>query len=222
MEQQFILRLPEALRSVNPSECKLIKCGEQQVGFVVGDKTYPGRIYRLPTIVETQKMVDNKVYKIADVSTLIVIYMDNNIDEALETEKYESSGLTPPMSSARERMFTRTAVRTEDVEKIERKVAELLRADSKALKVEIVSSEETDIDVLAAEIENELAEAVLSPVISVTDTVVPPELVELEQRIREKQEQVEKAVNPILKRRFEQALDSLKDEYERKRREHGS
>lgn len=226
MQQQFILRLPEALKGVKPGECRLVKSSEREVCFMVGETPYPGVIYRLPTIVETQKVVDNKLYKIADLSTLIVVYEDSSFDLQEEIQKYESSGLTPPMHNARERRFTKTTVRTEDVEMIERKVVELLRADSKALKVEIVTSEETDIDVLAAEIENELAEKPAEAVPAPEPVEVPaPEEDELLEKIREKQEQVDKAVNPILKKRFEQALASLKEEYARKRGDtkgHGS
>jgi len=221
MEQQFILRLPESLKTVKPTECRLIKSDEREMRFMVGETSYPAVMYKLPTIVETQKVVDNKLYKIADLSTLVVVYENSSFDLQEEIRKHESSGLTPPMYNARERRFAKTTVRTEDVEMIEKKVAELLRADSKALKVEIVTNEETDIDMLAAEIENELVdkpvETVAAPEVV---EVAAPEMDELAQKIREKQEQVDKAVNPILKKRFEQALESLKEMYERKRGGH--
>ncbi|ELA42238.1 uncharacterized protein VICG_00637 [Vittaforma corneae ATCC 50505] len=293
MEQEFILRLPETLRNVNPKDCKLVKTSQKEVNFMVGARTYPGIICKLPTIVESQKVVDNKLYKIADISALVVVYEDSNFNVDDEICKYESSGLTPPMYYARERRFAKTAVRTEDVERIERKVAELLKADSKALKVEVAMSEkdstEADIDMLAAEIESELIsfkstaaevpkaqarteenalevagngreaegtgtsehskgvfEQQVKPSGIIRDksmrSVEPanidesptkpeqhaklndsksellksPEILELEQKIKEKQEQFDRAVNPILKKRFEQALETLNAEYQRK------
>lgn len=281
MEQEFILRLPEALRNVNPKDCKLVKTSQKEISFMVGEKTYPGILCRLPTIVESQKVVDNKLYKIADISTLVVVYEDSSFDVEDEIFKHESSGLTPPMYYARERMFAKTAVRTEDVERIERRVAELLKEDSKALKVEVSMGErdstETDIDVLAAEIESELTsskstvvegpkaharkeedipetaksrkgtegtrlaeqakqsgttvaqnepmgtpkpdrayESRTKAIDTASDFLKSSECLELEQKIREKQEQFDKAVNPILKKRFEQALETLKAEHQKK------
>jgi transcription initiation factor TFIID subunit 7 len=101
-----------------------------------------------------------KLYKIADISTLIVIYENKNFNIEEEILRLESSGLTPPMTYVKERRFAKNSVRTEEVEKIEAKVNNLLLKDSKAVKVEIVSNEkesnETDLDMLAAETENTL------------------------------------------------------------------
>lgn len=252
MEKQFILRLPETLRNINHKDCKLVKTTPREVSFLVGDKSYPGIICKLPTIVESQKIVDNKLYKIADISTLVVIYPDRQFNLEEEIFKHESSGVTPPMFYAKERRFAKTIVRTEEVEKIEKKVAELLKADSQAKKVEILTDgmekDNMDIDVLAAEIENELeygrqpgkkqfneSDRALSTSELTTEknlmvdnpqkgvdelikeenesmNVKDPGLLELEEKIKEKKEQFEKAVNPILKKRFEQALETLKAE----------
>lgn len=271
MEEQFIIRLPEALKNINIKNAKLSKINQKEVNLIAEDKTYPGIICKLPTIVESQKIVDNKLYKIADISTLVVIFEDNNFNLEQELFKHEASGLTPPMAYAKERRFVKTTVRTEEVERIERKVAELLQADARALKVEILNekdSTETEIDLLAAELENELTaksshqgeqqlakkhESIYNSVMSVNSQtptgelqkdhsgmaptevyikqkdeldeleLIPdiksPELLELEEKIREKQDQFNKAVNPILKKRFEQALETLKAEYEKIKKE---
>lgn len=242
MEQQFILRLPETLKNVNPKDCKLQKITQREVNFIVNDKTYPGIICKLPTIVETQKVVENRLYKISDVSTLIIIYLESGFNIEEEILKYESSGLTAPMYYAKERRFAKSVVRTEDVERIEKKVAELLKSDLKSQKVEIImndkESNETDIDMLAAEIENELIDNSNKVVLEndienileninerseINEKTVEiekpkvlekkPEILELEKKIKEKEEQLEKASNPILKKRFEQALETLKEEY---------
>lgn len=161
MEQQFILRLPEKFQHSDPKDFKLVKISKNQVKFYVKDKEYPGIICRIPTIIETQKSIDNKLYKIADLSTLVVIYEDVNFNFEEEIKKHESCGLTPPMQYVKERRFNLTnAIRAEDIEEIERKVAELLAEDSKAFKVETFTNEkessDVDIELFAAEIENEL------------------------------------------------------------------
>lgn len=46
-----------------------------------------------------------------------------------------------------------------------------------------------------------------------------PALVDIENKIKEKQELLSKALNPILKKRFSQAIADLQDEYEAKRKE---
>lgn len=228
MEQQFILRLPDSLKDFNPKECKMVKVNQREVNFITGGRTYPGIICRIPTIVESQKIVDNKLYKIADISTLVVIYEEKSFDVDEEIWKHESSGLTPPMAHVRERRFSKTSVKTEEVEKIERKVADMLKADSKAIKVDVMMNDSMDaeIDVLAAEIENELSKGIDSILsteenveITVKDKIEQnkdPEIQAIEEKIREKEEQISKAVNPILKKRFEQALEALKAEYEKK------
>lgn len=342
MEQQFILRLPERLRSMDSRDFKLSRISHREVVLHVKDKVYPGIVCRLPTIVESQKYIDNKLYKIADISTLVVIYENNDFSLEDEIYKHECSGLTPPMSYAKERRFSTATIRTEEVEEIERKVAELLREDSNAIKVEVITNEkdssDVDLDILAAEIENDMSvsreaqssdvlldnpalthqapikscephasksrdeqhphtqsgldskpqgdqtrkrpvvdktmviphpadvlgsvttnkDATLGEVLSSQDrtgvSTVPrhtynqpqtpesppqvlsvrteeesshhqskakhPEIIELENKIREKQEMVAKAVNPILKKRFEQSLSELKSEYEKKKKEY--
>lgn len=344
MEQQFILRLPERLRSMDARDFRLSRINHREVALHVRDKTYPGIVCRLPTIVESQKYIDNKLYKIADVSTLVIIYENGDFVLEDEIRRHECSGLTPPMSYAKERRFSTTTIRTEEVEEIERKVAELLREDSMAVKVEVVTNEkdssEVDLDILAAEIENSMSTSkevqnldtpqdrpassahqvpvggsaygellgvklrdqqpsqvqhvldnkpqdsqiygklmaekavpiqqpagVLGEVTAANKTLssceaspslqdlqgvspaqnyvrdepqtfrpslddkeemflqhqaeikARPELIELENKIREKQEMLSRSVNPILKKRFEQSLRELKSEYEKKSRE---
>lgn len=326
MEQQFILRLPERLQGMDTRDFKLARVGRKEVMLFVKDKSYPGIICKLPTIVESQKYIDNKLYKIANVSTLVVIYENSDFSLEDEIRKHECSGLTPPMAYAKERRFNKTTIRTEEVEKIERKVAELLREDSNAIKVEVVTNEkdssDIDLEMFAAEIENDVSASrearvpsglqsrSVSPVVEVSNSRSPidshssrlgdhpqhqsklgqnherpgfdrttnilqpteasdipeassrtappnrmhpqdstaaqnarspqasqihhapdneetsqiesrhhPELLELEAKIKEKQEMFDRAVNPILKKRFEQSLGELKAEYEKRKRE---
>jgi len=320
MEQQFILRLPENLRNSDPKDFKMVKKTQKEISFYIKDKEYPGIICKLPTIIETQKCIDNKLYKIADLSTLVVVYEDDKFVVEDEIKKHESSGLTPPMNFVKERKFSSVCtIRTEEIEEIERKVAELLLEDSKAMKVEILTNEkdssDVDLDLFAAEIENDLpvqkkAESVVNNKIAKSgkaevgkrkdstadvsarsfgdeteesdslhknihmkdetqdlhqshlnvnelannigmeeisairnegtdytigysaESIVVPSgisevenanqdsiLLDLENKIAEKQELYNKAVNPILKKRFEHAISELKASYEQRKKE---
>lgn len=181
MEQQFILRLPEKLRNVEPKDCKLIQNNQNEVTFCHRDKEYKGIICKLPTIVESQKEIDNKLYKIADISTLVVIY-DTNFDLEEEISKIQSSGLTPPMHRAKDFRFNQaSAIRSEEIEKIEREVSNLLRDDAAAIKVEISTndkeSDDLDLDIIAAEIEEDL------PIVKTNDSHAKPRKMEEPQNL---------------------------------------
>lgn len=282
MEQQFILRLPEALQSMEMSEAKLLKQNDREVRLVYRGTSYPGIICRLPTIVESQKSIDGRLYKVADISTLIIIHSTAAIDNIdAEISAAESSGLTPSMAYVRSRRHLALPIND-----IEERVASLLREDARAARVEIIRNEEstTDLDDFAAEIEKDLPAADRSnrlfaqdsydayenaPIPATTHTAarpseqldeslgapqaeawqaapaerpqgrsgadgsegaepplpaamaMAPELLDLQGRIREREEAVERTLNPILKKRFQQALAELKEEYERKRKQYG-
>jgi transcription initiation factor TFIID subunit 7 len=164
MEQQFILRLPDTLKNIDLKDAKIKLASQREVTMTYKDQSYPGIICRLPTILETQKNIDNKLYKIADISTIVVIYKDKNFDLNTEITKIENSGITAPTAFIKERKFRPTTVRSEMVEEIEKKVAELLKEDLRATKVEIVDDENdssNDLSMFAAEIENELPEKMI-------------------------------------------------------------
>ncbi|KAI4291626.1 hypothetical protein PAPHI01_0900 [Pancytospora philotis] len=316
MEQQFILKMPEQLLGLDLSGAKLVRVSPTEAALTVKDAVYVGAICRLPTIVETHKDVDGKLYKISDVSTVVSVIsrsedMKKDKELAIKSEisRVEASGLTPPMTRVRE--WRRRAPSCADG--IDKMLADLLREDARAVSVEILEKEQAesseDLDVLAAEIEDDL-EAAPSPVqpavLSMSDIegdapaaagkAVPkkgalagreqpasrtavgspvadaafnanflvsptlpsrseaskqeqppiseqplspaadivanalqmpvfqsthPELLELENKIKEKQELLDKALNPILKKRFSQALDTLKEEYNAKKKELG-
>ena len=63
MECQFILRLPPELEHINLSEAKFIKLDDINVMLVYQNKEYKGHIHRPPTVIETHKIIDNKLYK---------------------------------------------------------------------------------------------------------------------------------------------------------------
>lgn len=315
MEQQFILRLPDKLKTVDPKDCRLNKINNKEVSFYHKEKEYKGIICKIPTIIESQKEIDNKIYKIADISTMVVIYdTEFNLEE--EIKKHESSGLTPPTKFIKERRFSKVfSIKSEEIEEIEKQVSNLLKEDSQALKVEIISNEnEMDLDIIAAEIESNLVkkeeikedkkvvkkgldrdnimmdikdnimdikivnkdnnivirenvgrkdtkdkmdkinkvdkidkvnkidgfgnvdkikenisiEENVNEILNIQnlevkkeDIVEDSELLSIMQKIKEKEELLIKAANPILKKRFEQALNELKIAYEKKKSEIG-
>lgn len=279
MEQQFILRLPESLQNIDTKLAKITRINQKEVQFCYNNTVYPGIICKLPTILDSHKFIDNKLYKIADISTMVVIFENKcgNIDE--EIKKYEESGISPPTYCIKKRRQTDETIRPADVEMIEKKIADLLKEDSRALKVEIKHNEKDvsdDLDLLAAEIEGKMiseenqqkvqniidmditkpkqektskinesniiasqeaniekktndamlideinqelnahVKAPSEPSKEINDSI----LIDLMNKIKEKEEAVSKTLNPILKKRFEQVIVELKEEYEKRKKE---
>lgn len=240
MEQQFILRLHETIKHViDLNEATIDIIDGRTVTLTYKNKKYPGIIVKLPCIVESQKTVDDKqYYKVSDISTLIVIYPDGDFDFETEKEMHELSGLSAPLKYVKSRRFRKRNSKVEYVEEIEKKVNELLEKDLRARSVEIMARDEKDLsdelDVLAAEIENKLAENVGTSLDKGTITIEheiedaskPMEELEkierprdgeidsLEKNIEEKRKQMENALNPILQKRFESQLNALVKELE--------
>jgi transcription initiation factor TFIID subunit 7 len=220
MEKQFILRLHESIRHiVDLREATLDITSGKSVVLRHRSKEYPGIVVRLPCIVESQKTMDGKqYYKVADISTLVVVYPHSDFDFDRERELLETSGLTAPMKFVKCRRFRKKPSLTEYVEGIEKKISELLARDMQARTVEIVTKGEKEIsdelDILAAEIENRLVE-------SAEEKREPPpeavpvagrfseEIEELEKSVEEKRKQMESALNPILQKRFQGQLEGL-------------
>lgn len=299
MEQQFILKLPDSLQSIDLSTARIVKVSATEVALSTGDAVYTGAVCRLPTIVESHKDVDGKLYKIADISTVISVLpqktdgkRDPREKDAMlraEIQRVETSGLTPPMTHVRE--WRRRVQSSGDG--IDKRLAELLREDAKAIKVEIVERKRMessdDLDMIAAEIEDNI-EAVLAPqprasvpttsetakaarpptapvvsqsgqgaapaeersiptgerpvsivkteemsataadpgndavAVSEQPAIQPPtprlhpELIEIENKLKEKQRLRDNTLNPILKKRFSDTIEALTAEYEAKKK----
>lgn len=231
MERQFILRLHETIKHVVDLKSSTLDiCNDKSVVLMHNGKRYPGIVVRLPCIVESQKTMDSRQhYKVADISTLVVVYPHDDFDFDKEREMHELSGLSPPLKYVKARRFRKKNSKVEYVEEIERKVNELLEKDMKAISVEVVTKEEKedsdDLDILAAEIENKLAdhgemhqeEVQACPPETEEKKEEKPrneELEKLEKSIEEKRKQMENALNPILQKRFESQLGALMKELE--------
>ncbi|KAF9763081.1 Transcription initiation factor TFIID subunit 7 [Nosema granulosis] len=211
MEHHFILRFSKGFReNVNLHESKIERLDNDRVKLFYKNKSFPGIVVPLPCVVESQKTLDNKqFYKVCDVSTLIVIYPDDQIDLDKERQLLSLSGLTPPMKFVKSRRFAKKNVAIQEVEEIEKKVQELLERDRQSSKVEIVEEEEEDVDEIsniAAEIESNIE---IKPAVE-EKIEESPEILELRKQIVSQERRVEEALNPILKQRFQKALDEMK------------
>lgn len=245
MEQQFILRLHESIRNTIDLEEAVVDIPDSRSAVLThGGRKYPGIVVRLPCIVESQKTIDSRqYYKIADISTLVVIYPHSNFDFEREREMHELSGLSAPLKYVKARRFRKRSRKMEYVEEIEKRVNELLEKDMRATRVEITTRDEKELsdelDVLAAEIENKLVENPETTPgeesTTATDQMADEEvgavvceeeprnaeIEALEKSIEEKRRQMEGALNPILQKRFESQLDNLKRELEETKRRLG-
>ena len=205
MENQFILRLPSTMTNVDLNEATLQKINNNTVVFKYKNKEYRGFIYRPPTVIESHKVIDGKIYKISDIQSIIRIVTD---DEINRIEDYET--LTPPMKYCKERRFKKEECRLELVEEVEKEVRRLLEEDSKAVKVEIVEQMDEEIDEIAADLEMELDELEMTEESNQTERVERKDQ-EIEKQIKEKEDLIEKTTNPILKKRFTEELRILKE-----------
>lgn len=220
MEHHFILRFAKGFKeNINIYESKIERLDNDKVKLIYKNKTYPGLVVPLPCIVESQKTLDNKqFYKVCDVSTLVVIYPDEEINEN-EKKILQLSGLTPPLKFVKARRFKKKNVKIQEVEEIEQKVQELLDRDRKATRVEIVS-EDVDLDVenIAAELESNI-EVVKDVEVVVEEKGESQEILDLKKQIEEQQKKVDDALNPILKQRFQNVLNELKKKLEALKRQ---
>jgi len=308
MEQQFILRLPESLKYIDVNDARIIRVSSKEVQLVYKNSVFPGIICRPPTVVESFKKIGNKMYKIADIAALVVIYGQSIPDVDGEIEKQEESGISPPLHRIKERYIQGDKIKPERAMEIEKKVMELLERDMKAQNVEVLynnkvtnGSANDSMDEIAAELENELeivtetmktdaparkgaessasakkgmengapakksAESKPMPkehqrqapsgndeqapedseesqpqdnlgkalmdnlvidraeprdqekaAVTRERTPLEQELDELQEKIKEKQELAGQALNPILKKRFQQSVEELQKKYEEK------
>ncbi|KAK6089846.1 hypothetical protein P3W45_001194 [Vairimorpha bombi] len=221
MEQHFILRLSDELKDkIDLTEASLESIDTERVQLTYRNKTYPGIVVKLPCIVESQKTLDKKqYYKVNDISTMIVIYPDNNFDIVNERRMLELSGLTAPLKYAKARRFRKNITgKIHLINEIEQKVNELLEKDKRAKKVELegvdIAKESVDDDILeiVAEIENNLEPLVIKEELIISEPPVDtPEIIELKKEIHQQENLVKNALNPILQQRFKAKLDSLRE-----------
>ncbi|CAF1173209.1 unnamed protein product, partial [Didymodactylos carnosus] len=131
------------------------------------DIVFKATLYDLPCIIESYKTFDRKtLYKIADISQLLVCRLPNDHSSSEDDEKHKNlsdiesktkkkkehekkfqwpHGITPPLKNVRKRRFRKVArQKTQDHAEIEKEVRRLFRADNEAVSVkfEVMYDEE--------------------------------------------------------------------------------
>ena len=97
-------------------------------------------LVNLPTIIESQKIIHQSIYKIADISQMIIVGDTNNDDdcdthfnENDDVEEFEecNSGITPPLYQCKQKRFKKV-VRQQAVKDVEEQVRMLLERAAEA------------------------------------------------------------------------------------------
>lgn len=217
-----------------------IKTIDNKPTFIYKNKHYNSIYYELPTIVEAQKTMDKKqFFKVADISNCLFVTDEHEaptkttltkeekkrmLKEALfdlkehKTTKItkkilESSGISESLLFCKLLKFRKKNPKTLETEKRDLKVNQLLMREKMSSEIKIVYKEE-DVSSLAAEIEYTLKE---DDKVEIDNDISGKieELKVIEEKIRIREEQLIGVSNVILKRRFEESLAHLKNEYDR-------
>ncbi|GFT36109.1 transcription initiation factor TFIID subunit 7 [Nephila pilipes] len=170
LESQFVLRLPPtpsaalraAVRSgvMNLEDRLSIQLeNDMRHATVQFDKwTLPAKLYDLPTIIESCKTLDRKIfYKTADICQIMIAQEGDaaKSDEEVSPKKKDKDnkdkrymlphGITAPLKNVRKRRFRKTLKKKYvDLPDVEKEVKRLLRTDTEALSVryEVVNAED--------------------------------------------------------------------------------
>lgn len=170
LESQFILRLPPtpaaslraAVRSgvMNLEDRLAIQIEpDMRHATVQFDKwTLPAKLFDLPTIIESCKTLDRKIfYKTADICQIMIAQEGDaaKSDEEVSPKKKDKDakdkrymyphGITPPLKNVRKRRFRKTLKKKYvDLPDVEKEVKRLLRTDTEAISVryEVVNADD--------------------------------------------------------------------------------
>ncbi|KAL0069791.1 hypothetical protein AAF712_003061 [Marasmius tenuissimus] len=151
-EEQFVLRMPPgedceklrkmvAAREVSNDVWFKFKDSRRAV-FHIGNNYYSSKLVDLPSILESQKTLDNKqMFKVADICQMLVVEDRIENDEAMAhprgfniEEFIWPHGITPPLHHVRKRRF-RKRINKRTIESVEQEVERLLEADNMASDV---------------------------------------------------------------------------------------
>ncbi|KNZ78429.1 Transcription initiation factor TFIID subunit 7 [Termitomyces sp. J132] len=235
-EEQFILRMSPgedleklkkmvAAREVGNDVWFKFK-GEQdsrRAVFHIGNSTYSAKLVDLPCIIESQKTLDNKqMFKVADICQMFVVdrKLENDEPIAHQTnfnidEFIWPHGMTPPLHHVRKRRF-RKRVNRRTIESVEQEVERLLAEDSLATEIKYDVLDNVNPDLSDSEfIERE--EPIDAPTPAISDSGEPQTPVrDLEAAVAKKGREVASSANPLIKKRFEDALKKLTADLEMK------
>ena len=161
MEQQFLLRLPEAAAENLRKDLENGSSGLRDKllmeintdllkGKVVYDgQTYEAKLFDLPCIIESYKTTNKKVlYKSADISQMLVCTDDVGENKETKNKKHQRmNGLCRPFRSISKRRFKKVSHKTiSEQPDIGKELRRLLATDSQAIdvKFEVVEEEEPE------------------------------------------------------------------------------
>ncbi|KAK1232051.1 hypothetical protein PQX77_004810 [Marasmius sp. AFHP31] len=163
-EEQFVLRMPPgedceklrkmvAAREVSNDVWFKFKDSRRAV-FHIGNNYYSSKLVDLPSILESQKTLDNKqMFKVADICQMLVVEDRIENDEAMAhprgfniEEFIWPHGITPPLHHVRKRRF-RKRINKRTIESVEQEVERLLEADNMAsdVKYEVLENVNPDL-----------------------------------------------------------------------------
>ncbi|CDS08034.1 hypothetical protein LRAMOSA01983 [Lichtheimia ramosa] len=167
-EEHLILRLPKGpmcdklheyvKKREIPDDVKLHFKDSRRGYFYMDGKKYDTTLVDLPTIIESQKTLDNKqFYKIADICQMLVVDDGSSKDESQvppprSTDPYTfDHGITPPLKHVRRRRF-RQKLSKRAIEEVEREVERLLEVDATAedVQYEVFDNREMEMESDAA------------------------------------------------------------------------
>ncbi|KAI0086172.1 TAFII55 protein conserved region-domain-containing protein [Irpex rosettiformis] len=151
-EEQFILRMPPgedceklrkmvAAREVSNDVWFKFKDSRRAV-LHIGHNLYSAKLVDLPSIIESQKTLDNKqMFKVADICQMLVVEKPVPNEENVSSQKSFNiddfiwpHGITPPLHHARKRRF-RKRINKRTIETVEQEVERLMEADDLADQV---------------------------------------------------------------------------------------
>ncbi|KXN92217.1 Transcription initiation factor TFIID subunit 7 [Leucoagaricus sp. SymC.cos] len=233
-EEQFILRIPpgEDLEKLR----KMVQSREisndvwfkfkdsRRAAFHIGSNTYSAKLVDLPCIVESQKTLDNKqMFKVADICQMLVVENKIENDEQVGAQRNFNidefiwpHGVTPPLHHVRKRRF-RKRVNRRTIESVEEQVERLLDEDALASEVKYEVLDNVNPDLSDSEfIEREEPLDAPTPAISDLGDAATPREDMGEGEEDEEGDEDEMEANPLIRKRFEDALKKLTADLEMK------
>ncbi|KAI9314491.1 TAFII55 protein conserved region-domain-containing protein [Dichotomocladium elegans] len=213
IEEHLILRMPqgeladklrEQVRKREISDDVKLHFRDSRRGyFFLDGKRYDTTLVDLPTIIESQKTLDNKqFYKIADISQMLIVDdgshpRDDPPARSNTTDSYTfEDGLTPPLKHVRRRRF-RQRLSKRAIEDVEREVERLLEVDATAedVQYEVFDNREMEMememesDVGTQDIDIDTSEAADSESDEDLAAAIDREMEELDEEDREDEEE---------------------------------
>ncbi|KAG2177558.1 hypothetical protein INT44_008070 [Umbelopsis vinacea] len=166
IEEQFILRMPpgeacnklrDMVRKRDVTDGVKFYFKDPRHGhFYIDGQQFDTKLVDLPTIIESQKTIDQKqLYKVADISQMLLVEPHNSQEEPHTSYPFSvrrnaefylhPDGVTPPLKHVRKRRF-RKRLSKRTIEVVEKEVERLLEVDATAEDVRYEMSDNRDLE----------------------------------------------------------------------------